>query len=298
MKKNSPKNSRPPDKRPHEMDLGERLRFVRQRMQEANRRHFSLEGVARRTAVVSRQGLSQIELGKIKNPSVRVLAGIALDLGVSVEYLLTGVDRRESARQDSRKRLQERWGGLREKLLRAIQEGVPHERSEALHDRLRSIERAVSTLLAWVHPDPARDDAAFAGEWGRMEGHLAALERALEGGSPEAAVDAIGCLEGLGGMRRGKEGGREKSAPAIEEFRSLVDRLEQACLALRFGKAWTLELEGARLSFTYQGTQPILPEWLEEFQERVRWEWSLLTKRAGARASGPPEGRIRAPGGE
>ncbi|ACV63771.1 transcriptional regulator, XRE family [Desulfofarcimen acetoxidans DSM 771] len=72
------------------LTFGERIRFLRLELKKQDKKKYSLQNVANRIGV-TKQSLSLIERQKIKNPSFAVLNRLAADLGVTVDYLLTGI---------------------------------------------------------------------------------------------------------------------------------------------------------------------------------------------------------------
>lgn len=77
-----------------EMSLGQRVRFLRERLNEAFDKEYSIHKVTERISAIgvsiTPMGLSQLETGQITSPKAHFLMGIAKEFGVSMEFLLTG----------------------------------------------------------------------------------------------------------------------------------------------------------------------------------------------------------------
>jgi transcriptional regulator with XRE-family HTH domain len=76
------------------MSLGQRIRFLRERMDEIFEKEYSIKKVAKR---ITERGVSitpialyQLEGDQIYSPKSLFLMGVAQELGVSMEFLLQG----------------------------------------------------------------------------------------------------------------------------------------------------------------------------------------------------------------
>ena len=82
------------------ISLGQRMRYLREKMNEAFPGEYSLHKMAKR--IKKRSGLSttrgslwQLEEDRVKSPRAVFLLGIASELGVSMEFLLLGPKEKE-----------------------------------------------------------------------------------------------------------------------------------------------------------------------------------------------------------
>ena len=71
--------------------IGERIHLLREQLKKQDKKKYSLQGVADRVGLVTKQSLSLIERGKIKNPSSVIINKLAADFGVTADFLLTGI---------------------------------------------------------------------------------------------------------------------------------------------------------------------------------------------------------------
>ena len=71
--------------------IGERIHLLREQLKKHDKKKYSLQSVADRVGVVTKQSLSMIERGKIKNPSSVIINKLAADFGITVDFLLTGI---------------------------------------------------------------------------------------------------------------------------------------------------------------------------------------------------------------
>lgn len=293
------------------MKLGERIRLVRQRLQQVNRRRYSLESVARRTGVVSRQGLSQIELGKVKNPTAKVLGRIAADLGVSLEFLLAGAKEGGETRGERPRGLKREWEALRGRVAEFL-EGRDVAAEEGLEIAgLRRVKRLaeggfdefVKALADFRAVPPGRPSVTAA----RLENEVAALGRGLAGSEGKVSFEVwsrVGsladCLEAALSPAPQGEGGS-----FLRQVRRLSRCLERRELSVVLGggparpASWRVDLADLRLTVEYRGAERLPAQWVDEFKERLRFEWEMLLRRArrdrsGAEGSGPGPGKSAA----
>ena len=86
-----------------DMSLGQRVRFLRERMNEIFEGEYSIKKVVRRIKKrgisVTTMALYQLETDRIQSPKSLFLMGIAQELGVSMEFLLKGPGRKNDLLQ-------------------------------------------------------------------------------------------------------------------------------------------------------------------------------------------------------
>ena len=85
------------------VSLGQRVRLLRERMDEVFKGKYSIKKVIRR---IKKRGISitpmalyQLETDRIQSPKSLFLMGIAQELGVSMEFLLKGPGRKNDLRE-------------------------------------------------------------------------------------------------------------------------------------------------------------------------------------------------------
>ncbi|MFQ5915335.1 MAG: helix-turn-helix domain-containing protein [Nitrospinota bacterium] len=285
-----------------QMDLGGRLRLIRQQLQQVNRRRYSLQSISRRTGTVSRQALSQIELGKVKNPTARVLSSVAADLGVTVGFLLTGAVEERAVRAEPPQGLKTEW----EEFRRQVAEGLQFDGSLAdevpIPDlpRLKRLARGEFDTfidsLANLRAAPGKSSETGS----RLEIEVAALNRRLTRSEGRAsaenwalAASLAGCLEeALGPAKREEkeEGGkgdsllwkiRRLSRCLGQRQLSIVPHMEADLVGEEEGSSVRLEVDLADLALTveYRGDTELPSYLLDEFKERIRFEWEMLLRR-------------------
>lgn len=73
------------------MTIGERIQWIQEVLNEAYPGMFSIHKISRRAGSLSAQALWRIMTGETSSPGCTILPGLARALGVSVEFLVTGV---------------------------------------------------------------------------------------------------------------------------------------------------------------------------------------------------------------
>lgn len=72
--------------------LGKRIKNLREdRLKNDSKHKWSLDALAKRINVSS-QSLSKIETGKTNNPNMAIIKSLAIEFGVSADYLIFGHD--------------------------------------------------------------------------------------------------------------------------------------------------------------------------------------------------------------
>ncbi len=281
-----------------EMNLGERIRAVRQRLQKVNRRQYSLQSISRRTGVVSRQGLSQIELGKVKNPTAKVLGGIAADLGISLGFLLTGGESDEGVRAESSRGLQFEWEELRRRVADALssedastEEGLD---MRGLQNVKRLAEGEFDSFVKALGNLPRVPQGKPSETASRLEFEVAALNRSSDELDRDFAFQIwsrvsslAACLEDA--LRPISRGGKEESreeGSLLHKVRRLSRCLEKKPISFTSANdsdhpiSLRIEFEDLPLVVEYLGSENFPSRLVDEFKDRIRFEWEMLLRRA------------------
>jgi transcriptional regulator with XRE-family HTH domain len=271
------------------LTIGERIHLLRETLKKQDKKKYSLQSVASRVGVATKQSLSLIERGKIKSPSSVILSKIAADFGVTVDYLLTGIGGNKEGYLEKKKLLSNTLDDCRRAVERSKAECPTatyylYEKASNLLDLFDVLsccfEREVlgnydlysdgmEKLISFLE-----SVAAVIPKLGRKQDLESFIDRAfwnLGKAVRQAAVqiDKDGNLRNL----------YPEELQEIANTAVLAVSTDEKNEPVSSSQTFDVVVKDFQIRLTYHGLIDIPEEYLAEFKKRVIFEWELMLAR-------------------
>jgi transcriptional regulator with XRE-family HTH domain len=266
------------------LTLGERIR--RLRLEQKKGKKYSLQELSGRLGDVSKQTLSLIERGKIKNPSTAILNKLAAEFGVTIDFLISGIEGNKENFLQSKGLFSNSIKICRELVGKKNQAGSKHvflyKKTENL---LELFDLICNRLLLHV---PGNYDL-YTENLSKLNEFIKNIIMIFESEKiDERAVIIVDqTFWRLGKTLRemavhiDEYGGRHLYPEELKKISELVGEVWSAFSDKKgkIEKKIEFELQGAKLIFIYQGLIDVPGEHWLEFKRRLIFEWELVMQK-------------------
>ncbi|MFZ5647368.1 MAG: helix-turn-helix domain-containing protein [Bacillota bacterium] len=268
------------------LTMGERIRYLRLEKKKRTLKKYSLQELANRLGDISKQTLSQIERGKIKNPSASILNKIATEFGVTIDYLVSGIEGNKDNFLLSKNSLFNSVKRCREKMGNNYRAG---SKNAFIYKKIENLLDLFDVIYNCLQFDVRDNYDLYTVNLNKLTRFIDNIAMFLEGDKIESGLEIIvdqafwrlGKILREFAVRMDQHGDRnlypeelarisEIVGDALEKFQSEKDVLQ---------KVMEIDLQGARLSLAYYGFINIPEEYWLDFKKRIILEWEIIMQK-------------------
>jgi len=244
-----------------------------------------LQELAKRLGDTSKQTLSLIERGRIKNPNSTILNKLAAEFGVTIDFLISGIEGNKHNFLQSKNSFLNSIKHCRE-LIGKCQTGNEYTFLFKKTENLLELFDVICNCVQFQVPD---NYDLYTDNLNKLAGFIDNITMFLEAEQIEAGIETIvdQAFWRLGKTMRGfavqidEYGGRNLQPEELAKITELIGETLEAFNSRKnvLQKIMEVDLRGAKLSVIYRGFIDVPEEYWLDFRKRIIFEWELIMQK-------------------
>lgn len=244
--------------------------------------------MANRLGDISKQYLSQVERNKIKNPGTAVLNKLAYEFGVTVDFLISGIEGNKDNYLASKTTLLNSINLCREKL----ENSLPGSKKTAfIYKKTGNLLELFDVICHCLQFDVLDNYDLYTCNLDKLSSFIGKITAFLDGETVgpdlERVIDQsfwrLGMTLREFAIQIDRQGRRNFSS---KELAGIAGIIEEFMGRYRSGrrvleKGIEIETIGGRLNLTYSGIVNVPEEYWQDLARRMVFEWEIIMRKIG-----------------